>query len=95
MFLSYSLSLSCLTINILIFTFTAVWGQWAVPAYFQSKRILHFGFAGQSSSIILKLHSVLLSRCYMVCPAVYVVGGISSTWYGEPGSECVLSCIAL
>ena len=60
--LLYSLSLFCLT---------AVWGQWAVPAYFQSKRLLPFGFAGQSNSTILKLYSVhqLSIGCVLLCIA--------------------------
>ena len=69
--LLYSLSLFCLTITILLFICTAMWGQWAVPAYFQSKRLLPFGFAGQSNSTILKLYSVhqLSIGCVLLCIA--------------------------
>ena len=74
----------CLTIKTLIFICTAVWGQWAVPAYFQSKRILPFGFTGQSSSISF-LCCFHAATWYVI--ALFVVGDISSPWGADASSH--------
>ena len=73
--LLYSLSLFCLTINILIFICTVVWGQWAVPAYFQSKRLLPFGFAGQSNyfEVIFCASALYRMRPLVYCAMILII----------------------